>query len=372
MEGNNVRDGWLCPERVFDGESVRTGVSLRVEQGCVVEVAEDRAQGRAVKGCLSLGFVDLQVNGGGGVLLNTDPTVHGMTAIAAAHRQFGTVAIMPTVITDAPEVMDAAADAAISAFGQAGIMGLHIEGPHIALAKRGTHAAEHIRPLDTRTMDVVHRLRQAGVPVMITVAPEAVTPEQISQLAALGAVVSLGHTNASVDQMIAAIGAGARCGTHLYNAMSPMQGREPGAVGAILNAGIPFGIICDGHHVDDAMIGLALRATKPGCAFLVSDAMATVGGPPEFDLYGQRIRVEGGRLINSDGNLAGAHITQAQGVQRLVNHVGVPLEQALRMAIRVPSLVMGLPILATLEGRRIEDLIVIGDDVSVNADLRGL
>jgi len=344
-----VRDGWLCPERVFDGESVRTGVSLRVEQGCVVEVAEDRAQGRAVKGCLSLGFVDLQVNGGGGVLLNTDPTVHGMTAIAAAHRQFGTVAIMPTVITDAPEVLDAAADAAINACGQAGIMGLHIEGPHIALAKRGTHAAEHIRPLDTRTMDVVHRLRHAGVPVMITVAPEAVTPEQISQLAALGAVVSLGHTNASVDQMIAAIGAGARCGTHLYNAMSPMQG-----------------------HVDDAMIGLALRATKPDCAFLVSDAMATVGGPSEFDLYGQTIRVEGGRLINSDGNLAGAHITQAQGIQRLVNHVGVPLEQALRMAIRVPSLVMGLPTLATLEGRRIEDLIVIGDDVSVNADLRGL
>ena len=365
-----MMDGLYSPQQVFDGARLITGVSVRVEQGRVVDVIKGVGDGKAIAGCMSPGFVDLQVNGGGNVLLNGDPTMTGMAAIAAAHRRFGTVAIMPTVITDAPDVVDRAVEAAISACGTSGIIGLHIEGPHIALEKRGTHAAHHIRPMDKRTLDAVAKARVSDVPVMITVAPEATTPDQIAELSALGAVVSLGHTNATAEQIEQAVAAGAQCGTHLFNAMSPMQGREPGAVGAILNGGIPFGIICDGHHVDDRMIALALRAAAPDCAFLVSDAMATVGGASEFELYGQTIRVENGRLINAEGNLAGAHVTQAQGVQRLVNHVGVALEQALRMAITVPAQVMRQPDLATFVGRHVDDLIVIEADLSVSADLR--
>ncbi len=367
-----MTDGWICPDWVFDGAEVVPSVALRVERGHVAEVSTGQHDGQPVAGCIAPGFVDLQVNGGGGVLLNTDPSVEGMMEIAAAHRRFGTVAVLPTVITDAPDVLDRAAQAALAAQGQAGLVGLHIEGPHIALAKRGTHAAPFVRPMDERTMDVVARLRGAQVPVMITVAPEAVTPDQIGKLAALGAVVSLGHTDATAEQVEAALAAGARCGTHLFNAMSPMQGRAPGAVGAILNGGIPFGIICDGHHVDDRMIALALRAAQPDCAFLVSDAMATVGGPAAFELYGQTIRVDGGRLINAEGNLAGAHVTQAEGVRRLVNTVGVPLAQALRMAISVPAQVIGRPDLITLIGRRIDDLIVLDDALDAKGlDLSG-
>ena len=360
-------DGWIAAAQVFDGQRLRAPCGVRLEQGYVTEVGQPPADAKKVPGCLSVGFVDLQVNGGGGVMVNADPTPDGLRAVAAAHRSFGTVALMPTVITDAPEVLDRAAEAAMAVAGSDGIMGLHIEGPHIAPAKRGTHAAEFIRPLDARTVDVVGRLRSADVAVMITLAPEAASLDQIAVLGKMGAVVSIGHTDAQADDVTKAIRAGAGCGTHLYNAMSQMQGRAPGAVGALLNSDVPFGIICDGHHVDDAMIALALRAAGPDRAFLVSDAMATVGGGDSFDLYGQTIRVEGGRLINNDGNLAGAHITQAQGLRRLVQKVGVPLNDALRMAVTTPAAVMGQGHLAQMVGRPVADLIVLNDDLTVRA-----
>ncbi|WP_375281811.1 N-acetylglucosamine-6-phosphate deacetylase [Pseudooctadecabacter sp.] len=360
-------DGWIAAEQVFDGQTLRADCGVRLEDGHVAEVGQAPPEATVVSGCLSVGFVDLQVNGGGGVMVNSDPTPDGLRAVARAHHAFGTVALMPTVITDAPAVLDRAAEAAMAVAGSTGIIGLHIEGPHIATAKRGTHAAEHIRPLDARTMDVVGKLRRAGVPVMITLAPEAATLGQIATLAQMGAMVSIGHTGARAEDVTAAIRAGATCGTHLYNAMSQMQGRAPGAVGALLNSQARFGIICDGHHVDDAMIALALRAAGADRAFLVSDAMATVGGGDSFDLYGQTIRVDGGRLVNSDGNLAGAHITQAQGLRRLVQKVGVPLEDALRMAITTPAAVMGQGHLSQMVGRPVAKLIVLNAGLTVRA-----
>lgn len=359
-----MTDIWIAPDHLFDGQSVKTGQAIRLVDGCVAEVAPAPPTALRVQGCLTPGFVDLQVNGGGGVMLNTTPTRDGIAAIAAAHRRFGTVAVMPTVITDSPEVLDRAADAAIEARNDDGIVGLHIEGPHISVARRGTHNRAFIRDLDRRTLDVVARLRRQGVAVMITLAPESATTAQIAALADMGATVSIGHTDATAEDVEAAITAGATCATHLFNAMSPMQGRAPGAVGAVINSRLRSGIICDGFHVDDRMIAMALRARPTNdLMFLVSDSMATVGGPDHFDLYGQDVRLDGGRLINTEGNLAGAHITQAQGVARLVHQVGISLDDALRMAITIPAQIVGQDALATLIGQDTRDLVVMSGNL---------
>ncbi len=365
-----MKDLWITPDLIFDGQTVVAGQSVRVEDDRITEIAPIRKGAVAVKGCLTPGFVDLQVNGGGGVLLNTTPTVEGIAVIAEAHRRFGTVAIMPTVITDSPEVLEQAADAVMAARTMEGIIGLHIEGPHISLERRGTHKGDSVRPLDDRTMTVVAGLRGKGIPVLITVAPEAATTDQITALAATGAIVSIGHTNATAELVEAAIAAGASCATHLFNAMSPMTGRAPGAVGAVINAHIHSGIICDGHHVDDRMVQLALRARPADdLMFLVSDAMPTVGGPDHFDLYGQDVRLDGGRLVNADGNLAGAHVTQAEGVKRLVDKIGLSLEQALRMAVTVPARVVGRADLSALTGRRLSEVIMLDSDLAANTSL---
>lgn len=357
-----MKETWILPDQLFDGETLTTGQAVRLVDDRVAEIAPAPPGAQAVRGCLTPGFIDLQVNGGGGVMLNSTPTRDAMATMAAAHRRFGTVAIMPTVITDAPEVLEQAADAAIAAREDAGIVGLHIEGPHISVARRGTHSAEFVRDLDDRTLSVVTRLRSHDVATMITVAPEAATPQQIATLSKLGAIVSIGHTDTRADDIEAAIAAGAQCATHLFNAMSPMTGREPGAVGAIINSEIRSGIICDGHHVDDRMIAIALRARpKADLMFLVSDSMATVGGPDRFDLYGSDVRLEHGRLLNTEGTLAGAHLTQGEGVARLVKHVGVPLQEALRMAITVPAQVVGQTHRAEMIGQKIEDLVVLSD-----------
>ncbi len=362
---------WIFPDHVFDGQTLRRGLAIQSQQGrvvelCPVEAVPVDARIFQVAGTVSPGFVDLQVNGGGGVLLNQCPTPEGMRAIALAHRQFGTVAVTPTVITDTHDVVAAAADAAIRANGDSGIVGLHIEGPHISKVRRGTHDAQFVRPMDDATIGVVAKLRSAGISTMITLAPEAATLDQIAKLAALGAVVSLGHTNATSEQMTAAFAAGASCATHLFNAMSPMLNRSPGAVGAVINSQAYAGIICDGYHVADEMVGLAIRARPvPNRMFLVSDAMPTVGGPNAFELYGNTISLKQGQLVNAEGSLAGAHITMAQSFQRLVSVVGVDKETALQMAVTVPADVLKQPELAAVVGRSVDDLLVLGIDFTV-------
>ena len=363
---------WIVPDRLFDGERLREGLALRLDGGRVADLAPlDPSMGaRRVPGLLTPGYVDLQVNGGGGVLLNAEPTVAGMEAIAAAHRRLGTVAILPTLITDAPEVMDRAVEAALAARGHPGIAGLHLEGPHISVARRGTHAARFIRPLDDRTTAAVRRLREGGVPVLLTLAPEATSPGQIAELARMGVVVSLGHSDATAEQARAALDEGARTFTHLFNAMSPLTHRAPGLVGAALNSTVPVGLICDGIHVVDEVLALALRARLgPDLFYVVSDAMPTVGGPDRFRLYDMDLRVENGRLLNPEGNLAGAHVTMAESVSHLVARVGLAPEAALRMAVTVPSRLIGRPDLATLEGRDAGDLLLLDGDLAVTGPL---
>jgi N-acetylglucosamine-6-phosphate deacetylase len=369
MTGSGTQ--WLCPDTVFDGGRLVHGLALGVLGGRIAEVravadVPAGAAQRSIKGLITPGFLDLQVNGGGDVLLNTTPTAAGMARIAATHRRFGTVGIFPTVITDAPAVLAAVAEAALEAKGESGILGLHIEGPHIAVARRGTHAENLVRPLDEATIAIVRRLRDAGIVVMITLAPEAATHRQIAVLAEMGAIVSLGHTGATADEARAALGAGAKCFTHLFNAMSPMLSRAPGVVGAAINSSAYAGFICDGIHVADEMVGLAIRARPMADRmFLVSDAMPTVGGSDRFDLYGQEIRLVDGRLLNLEGSLAGAHVTIAQSVARLVNVVGIDLASALRMAVTVPAQLIGRPDLARIVGRDVADLLVLDAGLAV-------
>ena len=361
-------NGWIKPKRVFDGTNLLTGQAVQLKDGYLVQISPVDEMPNTISavdlhGILAPGFVDLQVNGGGGVLLNNQPSHNAMCQILRAHRRHGTVAILPTVITDTREVLHAAVNAALEAKEEAGIIGLHIEGPHLSVTRRGTHAEEHIRPFDPETLGLVEKLRNSDIPVMVTVAPEIVGKTVICDLANLGAIVSIGHTNATVEEGRAALAQGARCFTHLFNAMPPMINRDPGVVAAAINSDAYAGIICDGHHVSDELIKMALRARPcPDRMFVISDAMPTISGPEQFKLYNTEVKIKDGRLINSQGNLAGAHITMSQSVKRLIDCIGISPVEALKMAISVPADVIQKPELGQLLNRRVEDLIILRDD----------
>jgi len=368
---------WIRPSRLFNKGRLHIGAVLGVLNGRIQIFTEDIQIKEAhqvlnFEGIISPGLVDLQVNGGGGVLLNETPTKEAIWDIAKAHRKYGTTGILPTVITDSVSVLSRAVDAVMEAVGQNGILGMHIEGPHISVERRGTHKAEFVRPLDEDTIRLVEKLRTADVPTMLTLAPDVVSPEDISRLVDLGTVVSIGHSKASADVVRRALEAGASCFTHLFNAMPPMAGREPGVVGAAINSHAFAGIICDGIHVADEMVAMAIRARPiSDRMYLVSDAMPTVGGPTEFNLYGSKVALINNRLVNSEGGLAGAHTTQNEGVKRLVDRIGISAEDALKMAITVPGNAMGLE-LDQLQGRSIKDIICLTDGLEYQGSLADL
>lgn len=339
---------WLQPARLFDGERWRHRCALRIEQGSVTaigpaEAIDPQEPILQTEHLACPGFVDLQVNGGGGFQFNNAPTTDTLARIGDAHGRLGTTSWLPTFITDTADKLDLAVDAVIAGMGRHGIVGMHVEGPHINVLRKGTHAADLIRPFDERTMASLRRLREAGVPTMLTLAPEFQPPGLIAQLHAMGVLVSAGHTAATGAAIEAALDEGLACFTHLHNAMTPLTSREPGVVGAALDSDAWCGIIVDGHHVSDTTVRLSLRARKtPGRSFLVSDAMATVGGPDAFVLYGETIRVADGRLVNAAGSLAGAHTDMAQSVARLVDEVGLAATDALAMATANPADAMKL------------------------------
>lgn len=370
-------DLWLIPDAIYDGTRLRPGAALGIAGTRSLAIADappKDAPTRRIKGILTPGFLDLQVNGGGDALLNNDQSPAALHRMAAAHRRFGTVGILPTVITDAPEVLTRAVDATLAAFAEptpdSSLLGLHIEGPHLSIPRRGTHAAEYVRPFDATTLAHVQRLRARGIFVKITVAPESTTPQDVARLTGLGAVVSIGHSDTTAEETRALLDAGASCFTHLFNAMSPMLNRAPGVTGACINSTAYAGIICDGIHVADEMVGLAIRARPvPGRMFLVSDAMSTVGGSDHLRLYGQNVWLKDGRLVNAEGSLAGAHVTMAEGLRRLITHVGISPEIALDMAVSAPARLLDRPDLATPEQRDTADLLLLDADWRVATTL---
>ena len=333
----------LSGARIFDGENFLLDHAVVVEGeriAAIVPYAE-RPQGAArdlAGGLLAPGYIDVQVNGGGGVLFNEDPTPEAIARIAAAHRKHGTVGLLPTLVTDAPQVMTAAIAATREARRRTpATLGLHLEGPFLDPRRRGAHELKYIRDLAPGDVETIVDADCGAV--MVTLAPNRVGAASITELARRGVLVSLGHSEASYEQARAAIQAGARAFTHLFNAMSASVGREPGMVGAALDLADAFvGIIADGHHVHEANLRIALAAKRHDRFMLISDAMPpTVGGPDHFDLQGRRVTRVNGCLRLDDGTLAGSVLTMDEAVRYVVNVVGVDLGDALAMASRVPA-----------------------------------
>ncbi|MEZ5779677.1 MAG: N-acetylglucosamine-6-phosphate deacetylase [Paracoccaceae bacterium] len=367
---------------IFDGKGLFPG-ALLVEAGKIAGLLDESAQVSGADmvdlpgGILAPGFVDLQVNGGGGIMLNDAPTPDTLARIAEAHAGLGALTILPTLITDTRETTEAAVAAVEAARAKAmpGIAGLHLEGPHLSLARKGAHDPALIRPMEADDLSFLIGAVRRVERLMVTVAPENVTDAQISALAAAGVVVSLGHTDAGYDRCRAAMLAGARVATHLHNAMSQLGSREPGLVGAALVAGeLDAGLIADGIHVHPATIAAALRAkTGPGDIFLVSDAMAPAGSTIRaFRLNGREIRRSQGSLTLADGTLAGADLDLATALQVLCDDVGVARDRALAMATRIPARVMGISESAgeLAVGRR-ADFVHLSDELRLVGVWRG-
>ncbi len=361
----------LTNARVFDGETIRDNVDVIVADGLIQSIAPagDRgAYATAVDldgGLLAPGFIDLQVNGGGGVMFNDRPDADGLAIIVQAHRKFGTTGLLPTVISADLNTMRAAAEAVRDSENPS-VLGIHFEGPHLNPAKRGIHGAEDLRPPTSEEMAIF--MESSPDRVMVTLAPEVTGLETVRRLAAAGVRVCAGHSAASFDETNAAIKAGLTGFTHLFNAMPAMQSRDPGIVAAaLLSPDTWCGLIVDGHHVDPAMLHLALR-TSANC-FLVTDAMACVGVDFDaFEFQGQAIRVEGGRCTTVDGTLAGSALDMASAVRNAVSLLDLPLEAALRMASLHPATFLGLD---DCYGRVAPgyhaDLVLLDDDLTVRA-----
>ncbi|PWE33213.1 N-acetylglucosamine-6-phosphate deacetylase [Maritimibacter sp. 55A14] len=293
---------------------------------------------------LAPGFIDWQVNGGGGVMFNDSPSAEGIATIARAHAACGTTTLLPTLITDAPEAMDAAAAAvaAARAAGMASIAGIHFEGPHLSLARQGAHEAGFIRPMEESDHERLAR-RDLGV-VLTTLAPESASLADIRRLVDAGVLVSLGHSDCDYEMAWRAFSAGARAVTHIFNAMSGLGHRAPGLAGAALDhPGVTCGLIADGHHVHPAACRIAIRAKPAGQVTFVTDAMACVGGGTDgFTLNGRPVRRRGGRLELEDGTLAGSDLDMASALRYAATHLGLPVEEALRMAALYPARLLRL------------------------------
>ena len=358
---------------VFDGANLHKDAVLLVQGGRVSGILGHIPSGaqevRLSGGTLAPGFVDLQVNGGGGEMVGAATDAAALARLCALHGRLGATGIMPTLITDTPEVTARVIAAGIEAAqsGVAGFLGLHLEGPHLDPRRKGAHDAKLIRPMTESDLSQLCQAARDLPALMVTLAPASVTEKQIAQLADAGVIVSLGHSEATCAEARAAIAAGARCATHLFNAMSPLGNREPGLVGAVLSSTLAAGVIADGHHVAIETLRVALAA-RPEGLFLVSDCMAVAGSKAqEFLLGGRKILRRDGRLMLEDGTLAGADLTLPRAVQVMVQEVGLPLDRALGMVTRTPSELLRNDRLARLIPGAFADLVHLNADLGLES-----
>ncbi len=361
--------------RVFDGERVHKNRNVLLNGRHIADIGSAGVPPAAGERVIDLGgnllapgLIDLQVNGGGGVLFNDAPGTEVIAKIGAAHRRYGTTGFLPTLISDVPDVTRAAVaavDAAIAA-EVPGVLGLHLEGPHLNPNFRGIHDAARLRPIDTEALDTIRSLERGRT--LTTVAPETLPKGTIRNLSGAGVIVFAGHSGASYGEIRAALDEGLAGFTHLFNAMSPLKSREPGVVGAALDdPGSVVGLIADGLHVHPASLRLAIAAKPRGKAVLVTDAMPTLGSAAgEFELFGERVAVVNGRLVNDAGTLAGAQLGLIDAVRNASEFGGVDLYEALRMASAYPARVLGLQeqLGAIRPGYR-ASLIELDDDLTV-------
>lgn len=344
----------FCP-RLFDGQTLRHNVLLCLRSGRIDALLDGNAAAaahadlRLAPGSLiAPGLIDIQVNGGGGVLFNDSPDLQGIAVMAQAHRTHGTTALLPTLITDPRTHMAQAVAAAREACSAVpGVLGIHFEGPFLQAARRGIHRQQHIALWDAGNAATdLHLLSSLGNSgrTLVTLAPECVPPGTIRALRERGVLVFAGHTEASYEQVQLALDEGLAGFTHLFNAMSQLTGRAPGAVGAALLAPTAYaGLILDGHHVAPGSVAVLRAARGMQRVVLVSDAMSVAGtAASEFMLQGKRIRVLDGRCVDDNGTLAGAAITLADAVRIAVTAYGIPIEMALASASRIPAELLGL------------------------------
>ena len=335
----------LAPAGFLDGHAVIVEGERIADVVPASHPRARQARGHDLAGALLLpGFVDVQVNGGGGVLFNDAPTLETIRAIGAAHRRFGTTAFLPTLISDDADAIARARSAVRSAIeaGVPGVAGIHIEGPFINVQKRGTHDAAKVRALDQAGLALLAS-PGAGA-TLVTVAPEKTTAANLQALARAGVLLCAGHTDATFEQMTEALRNGVRGVTHLFNAMSPLATRAPGVVGAaLLDDECYCGIIADAKHVHPATLRIALRAKRLDRFMLVTDAMACVGSEAtEFLLQGKRVYVRDGVCVDDQGVLSGSALDMGAAVRNAVELLGVGVEQAVRMASTYPAAFLGL------------------------------
>lgn len=339
----------LVGARIFTGEEFLDDYAL-VLAGEKIDALLPRAQldpsipqTLLVGGVLAAGFIDLQVNGGGGAFFTNDTSVSAIQTILDGHRPTGTTSLLPTLISDTREVHQAGVKAVADAVaaGMKGVLGVHVEGPFFDMARRGAHNERYIRAMEQADIDwlVASVKGQHDFKVMLTLAPEHAAPGQIKQLTSAGVVICAGHTDAHYESVVNALKEGLSGFTHLYNAMRPTTGREPGVVGAALeDANSWCGIIIDTYHVHAASARIAYSAKPKGKMYLVTDAMSTVGSPEKsFQIYGETIYEKDGCLVNAEGRLAGSAIGMIDAVRLNTTWVGVELAESLRMASLYPA-----------------------------------
>ena len=358
-------------------EGIVSGCALLLADGAIRDIVAEGAipagarVTRLAGGTLAAGFIDLQVNGGGGAMFNDAPTAATIAAMARAHRARGTTGFLPTFISGPRADMARAVAAVREAMdqGEPGVLGIHFEGPHINPARRGAHDARQIRPPAEGDIDLLASLGRGRT--LVTLAPECVTPADIAALAARGAIVAAGHSEADAGTIDRAAAQGLTGATHLFNAMGPLGHREPGAAGAALTRDhLACGIIADGAHVRWEVLRLAWRAKPPGTLFLVSDAMAPVGAADAetFRIGNETARIVDGCLRLADGRLAGSLLDMGEAVRNCVLHAGIPLGGALDMAAACPADFLGV---GEDRGRLAPglraDLVRLDDDLRVRA-----
>jgi N-acetylglucosamine-6-phosphate deacetylase len=367
-------DTALVNARVLIDHAIVRGKAVLIQGDRIAAIVDETAAPRGFArrdlegGLLLPGFIDSQVNGGGGVLFNDAPSIESIAAIGAAHRRFGTTGFMPTLISGDIENLEAAINATREAMaaGVPGVLGVHIEGPFLSAKRKGIHDASKFRTIDEAAFRLLTSLGPGRT--MLTLAPETTSPEMIRRLTDAGVIVAAGHTNASYKIIRAALDQGLRGFTHLFNAMSPLTSREPGAVGAALEDAESWcGLIVDGKHVDPVVLRIALRAKRHDRFMLVTDAMPSVGAiEKSFRLQGQLVTVRDGVCVDEHGTLAGSDLDMASAVRNAVAMLDLELPEAVNMATRQPAAFLKLDheIGRIAAGLR-ADLVLMDDELRV-------
>jgi N-acetylglucosamine-6-phosphate deacetylase len=346
-----------------------------LEEGRILDVVRDPLRSdlpgdvREVDGFICPGFVELQINGSFGANVGPDP--EALQRLARELPKTGTTSFLPTLVSSPIGRYQAFLDALSGARNVPGarMLGAHLEGPFLSPVRKGAHDPANLLPID---LGLIRALAGSGLVSIVTLAPELpCATEAIRLLLENGVVPSAGHTDATYEQVEDAVDAGLRTGTHLYNAMSPLAHRAPGAVGALLSDGrTRAGIIADGVHVHEAALQIAYRQKGPDALALVTDAMEAAGMPDgEYELGGRTVRLEAGAVRLPDGTLAGSALTMDVALRNAARLLEIPMHEALPMITSTPAAILGLPDKGRITPGADADLVVLSEEGEVRETL---